>query len=60
MGKSLAEKLLSRDNYKLPVTLVGFGLGARIIYYCLEEMSTKENSEGIILDVMLFGAPVVC
>lgn len=57
VGKQLAEVLLSRNQGHRPVTLLGYSLGARVIYYCLREMSDRKNCEGIIQDVILIGAP---
>ncbi|PVD36937.1 hypothetical protein C0Q70_03930 [Pomacea canaliculata] len=57
-GKQLAEVLLAREQGKRPVTLIGYSLGARVIFYCLEEMSKRKGSEGIVEDVVLLGAPV--
>lgn len=57
VGKQLAEVLLSREQGQRPVTLVGYSLGARVIYYCLREMSEREGCEGIIEDAILIGAP---
>ncbi|KAI8517009.1 Transmembrane and coiled-coil domain-containing protein 4 [Branchiostoma belcheri] len=51
VGKQLAEG-------KRPVTLVGFSLGARVIFYCLKEMAKRKDCEGIIEDVVLLGAPI--
>lgn len=36
VGKQLAEVLIQRQHGKRPVTLIGFSLGARVIYYCLQ------------------------
>ncbi|NXV74087.1 TMCO4 protein, partial [Atlantisia rogersi] len=58
VGKHLAHILLSRQQGKRPVTLIGFSLGARVIYFCLQEMAQEKDSEGIIEDVVLLGAPV--
>ncbi|XP_029434274.1 transmembrane and coiled-coil domain-containing protein 4 isoform X2 [Rhinatrema bivittatum] len=58
VGKHLAHILLSRQQGKRPVTLIGFSLGARVIYFCLQEMAQEKDCEGIIEDVVLLGAPV--
>ncbi|XP_010085832.1 PREDICTED: transmembrane and coiled-coil domain-containing protein 4 [Pterocles gutturalis] len=58
VGKHLAHILLSRRQGKRPVTLIGFSLGARVIYFCLQEMAQEKDSQGIIEDVILLGAPV--
>ncbi|NXC74576.1 TMCO4 protein, partial [Anhinga anhinga] len=58
VGKHLAHILLSRQQGKRPVTLIGFSLGARVIYFCLQEMAQEKDSQGIIEDVVLLGAPV--
>ncbi|XP_068018808.1 transmembrane and coiled-coil domain-containing protein 4 isoform X1 [Melanerpes formicivorus] len=58
VGKHLAQVLLSRQQGKRPVTLIGFSLGARVIYFCLQEMAQEKGCEGIIEDVVLLGAPV--
>ncbi|XP_061457026.1 transmembrane and coiled-coil domain-containing protein 4 [Rhineura floridana] len=58
VGKHLAQILLRRHQGKRPVTLIGFSLGARVIYCCLQEMAKEEDCKGIIEDVVLLGAPV--
>uniref|UniRef100_A0A8C0J2X1 Transmembrane and coiled-coil domains 4 n=1 Tax=Chelonoidis abingdonii TaxID=106734 RepID=A0A8C0J2X1_CHEAB len=58
VGKHLAQILLSRQQGRRPVTLIGFSLGARVIYFCLKEMAQEKDCEGIIEDVVLLGAPV--
>uniref|UniRef100_A0A8C3AEZ1 Transmembrane and coiled-coil domains 4 n=2 Tax=Cyclopterus lumpus TaxID=8103 RepID=A0A8C3AEZ1_CYCLU len=57
VGKHLAQVLRSRQQGKRPVSLIGFSLGARVIYYCLQELA-NEGSEGVVEDVVLLGAPV--
>uniref|UniRef100_A0A8D8ZQY6 Transmembrane and coiled-coil domain-containing protein 4 n=1 Tax=Cacopsylla melanoneura TaxID=428564 RepID=A0A8D8ZQY6_9HEMI len=57
VGKQLAEILLTKTHGNRPVTLIGYSLGARVIFYCLREMSTRNCCEGIIQDVVLIGAP---
>lgn len=58
VGKQLAEVLLMRHQGKRPTTLIGFSMGARVIYFCLKELASRKGSEGIIQDVCLLGAPV--
>jgi hypothetical protein len=43
VGKQLAEVLLSREQGQRPVTLIGFSLGARVIYYCLRVRMPDPN-----------------
>lgn len=57
-GKHLADVLMSRQQGKRPVSLIGFSLGARVIFSCLQELARRKNSEGIICDIVLLGAPV--
>ena len=40
------------------MNLIGFSLGARVIYHCLEELIEHHDSHGIIQDAILLGAPV--
>ncbi|KAM5249014.1 transmembrane and coiled-coil domain-containing protein 4 [Ctenodactylus gundi] len=58
VGKHLAHILLSRQQGRRPVTLIGFSLGARVIYFCLQEMAQEKGCQGIIQDAVLLGAPV--
>uniref|UniRef100_A0A8C5FQP9 Transmembrane and coiled-coil domain-containing protein 4 n=1 Tax=Gadus morhua TaxID=8049 RepID=A0A8C5FQP9_GADMO len=58
VGKHLAQVLQSRRQGKRPVSLIGFSLGARVIYYCLQELANDKGSEGMVEDVVLLGAPV--
>uniref|UniRef100_A0A914HMF9 Transmembrane and coiled-coil domain-containing protein 4 n=1 Tax=Globodera rostochiensis TaxID=31243 RepID=A0A914HMF9_GLORO len=59
VGEHLAEVLLTRQHGRRPITLIGFSLGARVLYHCLLEMSKRvPDSLGIVQDVILLGAPV--
>uniref|UniRef100_A0A8C6WYV0 Transmembrane and coiled-coil domains 4 n=1 Tax=Neogobius melanostomus TaxID=47308 RepID=A0A8C6WYV0_9GOBI len=58
VGKHLAQVLRSRQQGKRPVSLIGFSLGARVIYFCLQELANDQGSEGMVEDVVLLGAPV--
>ncbi|VVC24619.1 Protein of unknown function DUF726,Alpha/Beta hydrolase fold [Cinara cedri] len=57
VGKELANALLSHSHGNRPVTLIGYSLGARVIYYCLREMSQREKCHGIVQDAILIGTP---
>lgn len=59
VGRLLADVLLSQVQENRPVRLVGFSLGARVIFYCLLELSTRgQHAYGIVEEVVLAGAPV--
>nr|XP_015192426.1 PREDICTED: transmembrane and coiled-coil domain-containing protein 4 [Lepisosteus oculatus] len=58
VGKQLAQVLRSRQQGRRPVSLIGFSLGARVIYFCLQELANDTDCEGVIEDVVLLGAPV--
>lgn len=53
LARCLAEGLHARR----PVTLIGFSLGARLIFYCLLELR-KMGKVGIVENVILMGTPV--
>lgn len=57
-GKHMADVLMSRKQGRRPASLIGFSLGARVIYFCLQELAERKESEGMIGDVILLGAPV--
>ncbi|KAJ8016637.1 hypothetical protein DPEC_G00009310 [Dallia pectoralis] len=58
VGKHLAHVLRTRQQGKRPVSLIGFSLGARVIYFCLQELANDQGCEGMVEDVVLLGAPV--
>lgn len=57
-GLILADSLMDRSLGTRPITLVGYSLGARVIFSCLQELS-KRGAYGLIQNVYLFGSPVV-
>ena len=57
-GRLLADTLIGQVQSHRPVTLVGFSIGARLIYNCLLELADKE-AFGIIDNVYLLGTPAV-
>jgi hypothetical protein len=49
---------MNRHLGQRPISLVGFSLGARVIYYCLLELA-KAKAYGLVQDVYLFGSPII-
>ncbi|KAM7529898.1 hypothetical protein LguiB_033308 [Lonicera macranthoides] len=57
-GVLLAEVLLKGLQGQRPVTLVGFSLGARVIFKCLQVLAATEHNDGLVERVVLLGAPI--
>jgi hypothetical protein len=57
-GLILADSLIDRNLGTRPVTLVGYSLGSRVIFSCLQELA-KKGALGLVQNVYLFGSPVV-
>uniref|UniRef100_A0A5B7BNS4 Putative transmembrane and coiled-coil domain-containing protein 4 isoform X2 n=1 Tax=Davidia involucrata TaxID=16924 RepID=A0A5B7BNS4_DAVIN len=57
-GKLLAEVLLKGLQGRRPVTLVGFSLGARVIFKCLQFLAATEHNAELVERVVLLGAPI--
>ncbi|KAK2373023.1 hypothetical protein P8452_46198 [Trifolium repens] len=57
-GKLLAEVLLGGLQGNRPVTLIGYSLGARVIFKCLECLAETENHAELVERVVLLGAPI--
>ncbi|XP_075091393.1 transmembrane and coiled-coil domain-containing protein STS1-like isoform X4 [Nicotiana tabacum] len=57
-GKLLAEVLQKGLQGHRPVTLVGFSLGARVIFKCLQILAESESNSGLVERVVLLGAPI--
>jgi len=56
-GKVLAHALMDKCQGERPVTLVGFSVGARVIFSCLEELATQ-SAFGLVENAILIGSPV--
>jgi pimeloyl-ACP methyl ester carboxylesterase len=54
-GYVLADVLIQRHLGVRPITLIGFSLGARVIFYALLELA-KQKAYGVVQDVILLGA----
>ncbi len=54
-GSVLADVLIQRHLGVRPITLIGFSLGARVIFYALVELA-RQKAFGIVQDVFLLGA----
>lgn len=55
-GKVLAEALIARVQGERPVTLVGYSLGAKVIYSAMLELAAQ-NAFGLVESVVLVGTP---
>jgi hypothetical protein len=55
-GEVLADALINKVQGERPVTLVGYSLGARLIYSCLQKLAER-RAFGLIENVVLVGAP---
>nr|ODN85187.1 hypothetical protein L203_05139 [Cryptococcus depauperatus CBS 7841] len=56
-GLLLADVLIQRHAGVRPISLIGFSLGARTIFYCLVELA-RQKAYGLVQDVIIFGATV--
>ena len=58
-GEVLAEVLLEKAHGMRPISLIGFSLGARVIFFALEALAAKgASSHGIVANVVMLGATV--
>lgn len=57
-GRLLADTLIGQVQNGRPVTLVGYSIGARLIFYCLLELAAQ-GAYGIIESVYICGTPCV-
>ncbi|KZV74103.1 DUF726-domain-containing protein [Peniophora sp. CONT] len=56
-GAVLADVLIQRHLGVRPITLIGFSLGSRLIFYCLLELH-RQKAFGIVQDVIILGTTV--
>ncbi|KAK8050978.1 hypothetical protein PG993_002363 [Apiospora rasikravindrae] len=56
-GAVLADALIHKVQGERPVTLIGYSMGSRVIYACLNELANR-NAFGLVESVCLIGAPV--
>ncbi|KAK8008981.1 YSIRK family gram-positive signal peptide [Apiospora marii] len=56
-GVVLADALINKVQGERPVTLVGYSLGARVIYSCLKSLADRK-AFGLVDSVVLVAAPV--
>ena len=56
-GEVLADALINKAQGERPVTLIGYSLGARLIYSCLMSLA-RRRAFGLIESVVLVGAPI--
>ncbi|KAF8456530.1 hypothetical protein BGX38DRAFT_1139743 [Terfezia claveryi] len=56
-GRVLADVLCNRVQGERPVNLIGFGLGARVVYYAMRGLAQR-GAWGVVQDVYFLGAPV--
>ncbi|GAP87990.2 putative transmembrane and coiled-coil domain-containing protein [Rosellinia necatrix] len=56
-GRVLADALAARVQGERPVTLVGYSLGARVVWACLRALADR-RAFGLVDSVVLIGAPV--
>ena len=56
-GRVLADALVNRVQGERPVVLVGYSLGARVLYFCLDELA-RRGAFGLVESVVFIGAAV--
>ncbi|KAL9130015.1 MAG: hypothetical protein Q9217_001699 [Psora testacea] len=56
-GQVLADALINHVQGERPVTLVGYSLGARVVWSCLTSLA-KQKAFGLVESAVLMGAPI--
>ncbi|CAM9620173.1 unnamed protein product, partial [Laminaria digitata] len=59
-GRLLAAVLLSREAGSRPVTLLGYSMGAKVVFNCLEALAAAPGDRGlgIVENAVMLGTPV--
>ena len=55
-GEVLADAIINKAQGERPVNLIGYSLGARVIYSCLKTLA-RRHAFGLVESVVLIGAP---
>lgn len=55
-GEVLADAIINKAQGERPVTLVGYGLGAKVIYTCLHNLAERK-AFGLVESAVLIGSP---
>lgn len=55
-GAVLADALINKVQGERPVTLIGYSLGARLIFSCLQKLAER-RAFGLVENVVLLGSP---
>lgn len=55
-GEVLADALINKAQGERPVTLIGYSLGAKVIFTCMERLAERK-AFGLIENVILMGTP---
>jgi hypothetical protein len=55
-GEVLADALINKAQGERPVTLIGYSMGAKLIYACLQNLA-KRKAFGLVENIVLMGAP---
>ncbi|KAI0853953.1 DUF726-domain-containing protein, partial [Daldinia vernicosa] len=55
-GEVLADALINKAQGERPVTLIGYSLGAKVIYVCLQQLA-KRKAFGLVENAIMLGAP---
>lgn len=56
-GRVLADVIVNKAQGERPITLIGFSLGARVVYFCLLELAER-GAYGLVENVVFMGAPI--